>query len=133
MTIHTIILHCSDSPHGRGDNAETIHQWHLANGWSGIGYHYVIDEFGVVEKGRPNYWQGAHVKHHNPDTLGICLIGIYAFTPMQFEALSTLLLDLIVEYPTVKVRGHNHYEPGRACPNFDVKKFLESYGLSDHS
>ena len=49
MNIDAIVVHCSDSPHGRGNNAETIHGWHLARKWSGIGYHYVILEDGTVQ------------------------------------------------------------------------------------
>jgi len=84
------VIHCSDSPHGRGDNAATIHKWHKERGFDGIGYHYVILEDGEVENGRPHYWEGAHTKGHN-DTIGICLIGEHDFTPEQFKSLSGLL------------------------------------------
>ena len=34
--------------------AATIHSWHKANGWAGIGYHYVVRKNGTVERGRRN-------------------------------------------------------------------------------
>ena len=40
--------------------AAKIHQWHLANKWAGIGYHYVIHKDGTVERGRPMNAVGAH-------------------------------------------------------------------------
>ena len=33
--------------------AQQIHQWHLANGWSGIGYHFFVRKDGSVYRGRP--------------------------------------------------------------------------------
>ena len=109
------IIHCSDSPQGRGDNAETIHGWHKQNGWDGIGYHYVILEDGTVEAGRPIYWSGAHARGHN-DKIGICLIGINQFTEDQFEALYKLLNDLEVE----EIKGHYEVDKAKSCPNIDM-------------
>ena len=34
-------------------SAATMHEWHKANGWSGIGYHFVIRKDGTIEAGRP--------------------------------------------------------------------------------
>ena len=80
------VIHCSDSPQGRGDNAQTIHRWHKERGFDGIGYHYVILEDGTVENGRPEFWSGAHAKGHN-DAIGICFIGDEDFTEAQFQSL----------------------------------------------
>jgi len=132
MTINLIAIHCSDSPHGRGDNAETIHKWHLEKGWSGIGYHYVIDEFGNLERGRPHYWTGAHVKNHNRNSLGICLIGKNEFTPEQFNMLAELLRELTSKYPNAKIKGHYQLDTqGKTCPNFDVPEYLRSRGFGE--
>jgi len=122
--IDYIVIHCSDSPQGRGDDAATIHRWHREKQWSGIGYHYVITEDGTVQNGRPEYWMGAHVKGHNKDTLGICLIGVDYFTDDQFAALRPLLAKLKIRHPEVEVVGHSTLDPGRGCPNFDVQSFL---------
>ena len=57
-------------------DAETIRDWHVnGNGWSDIGYHYVIKRNGLVEAGRPVSISGAHAKGHNADSIGICLVG----------------------------------------------------------
>ena len=119
------VIHCSDSPQGRGDNAETIHKWHEERGWDGIGYHYVILEDGTIEAGRPHYWRGAHAKGHNK-ALGICLIGVDEFTPAQFISLEKLLKENKLKANEVV----GHYDVAdKSCPNFNVEKFLISIEL----
>ena len=52
-----IVLHHSAS---RDVPAAEIHGWHLARGWAGIGYHFVIRKNGNIEQGRPMQMIGAH-------------------------------------------------------------------------
>lgn len=122
--IHTIILHCSDSPSGRGDTASTIHRWHQDRGWSGIGYHYVIEDSGDIAPGRPPYWKGAHCKGFNKRTLGVCIIGKnYAdFTPDQRAAAIDLLELLCAQHQlTVEdIKGHYELDPRKTCPGWDM-------------
>jgi len=120
MRIDKIVLHCSDSPHGRGDNAETIHHWHLEKNWSGIGYHFVITEEGDIEPGRPIYWTGAHVRGHNKNSVGICLIGDHTFTDAQRSKLFTLIEALLADFPDALVLNHRDLDPGKTCPNADL-------------
>lgn len=120
-----LVVHCSDSPQGRGDNAETIHRWHKARGWSGIGYHYVITEDGAIDNGRPEYWHGAHVRGHNAHSIGICLIGIDRFTPDQMDALRGLLIRLHGKYPEAVIVGHRDLTPSKTCPNFDIRDLVD--------
>ena len=117
--IDKIVVHCSDSPH-RGDTAEDIHEWHLARGWDGIGYHYVITENGDKQAGRPLYWVGSHVAGHNANSIGICLLGKHEFTKAQIATLRKLLSQLTLQYPDAQVLGHNDLDPKKTCPNFDV-------------
>jgi len=118
--VEYIVIHCSASPHGRGDNAETIHAWHLANGWDGIGYHDVIIEDGTVESGRPYYWNGSHARGYNAKSIGVCLIGNGAYTPHQWAALRPHILKLLEKFPQAKVVGHNELDPNKDCPLVDV-------------
>lgn len=119
--IHTIVIHCSDTPNGRADTAEDIHRWHKQdNGWSGIGYHYVIEVGGDVVPGRPPFWQGAHVAGHNEGTLGICLIGRDEFDEGQMRSLEGLILKLREQYPGAQFKGHYELDPSKTCPNFDA-------------
>jgi len=124
MNINKIVIHCSDSPNDRGDTAQNIHQWHLERGFDGIGYHYVVLPTGDIENGRPEYWQGAHVRGHNKGSIGICLIGVDDFTRDQLTALRYLIMQLIHKHPLAEVFGHRDLDPNRTCPNFDVKEWL---------
>lgn len=120
-----IVIHCSDSPQGRGDTAETIHAWHRQKGWDGVGYHHVILEDGTVENGRPHYWTGSHVRGHNTGSLGICLIGRDTFTSSQMGALRGLLRRLHAKYPEAVIVGHSDLDPNKSCPNFNVRDLVE--------
>ena len=56
-------------------SAETVHQWHLANGWAGIGYHFLIRKDGSIEQGRPMDTVGAHCYGENEHTVGVNIVG----------------------------------------------------------
>ena len=73
--INKIILHCSATKEGKHYTAKDIDRWHREQGYTMIGYHYVILLDGTVEYGRPLEMQGAHTYGHNADSIGICYIG----------------------------------------------------------
>lgn len=123
--IKYIVVHCSDSPQGRGDDAATIHQWHTARNWSGIGYHYVITEDGTCQNGRPLYWQGSHAYGYNDKSVGICLIGEGDYTNEQMDTLRTLTGYLDGMFVNALVVGHNDLDEGKECPLFDVKAWYK--------
>ena len=139
--INKIIIHCSDSPWG---DAEVIDGWHKERGWSGIGYHAVIlnghrkgsinfDEGtdGLLQMGRPIEKVGSHCYGHNKDSLGICLIGVEAFTPKQYYSLRQIV-DVwrqLYEVSDGMIRGHRDFQltsggKRKTCPNFDVGQWL---------
>lgn len=62
---------------------ETIHTWHKNQGWSGIGYHFVVRKDGTIERGRPEDKVGAHVSGHNSDSIGICFEGNFESETMN--------------------------------------------------
>ena len=113
-----IIVHCSDSPQGRGDDAKDIDRWHKEKGWFGIGYHYVITEDGLIQDGRRRSRSGAHAKGYN-HFVGICLIGIDSFTKEQLASLEILINALDTE----DVRGH-YAVSHKTCPNINIDQFM---------
>lgn len=44
---------------------------HLANGWAGVGYHFVVDQAGTIFEGRGWTLQGAHCPGHNVSGFGV--------------------------------------------------------------
>lgn len=63
----------------RDVSAAEVHQWHLDNGWAGIGYHYIIRKNGTIERGRPQNTIGAYCYHYNRTSIGINLVVILKF------------------------------------------------------
>lgn len=124
IDIQKIVLHCSDSPQGRGDTAETIHRWHRQRGWDGIGYHYVVLENGEVQAGRPEDWQGAHVAGHNSNSVGICLIGQGDYPKEQLDAAVGLIAEIRARHPGASLLGHYELD-AKACPRLDMDEIRE--------
>lgn len=118
--IEYLVVHCSDTPDDRDIGAEEIHRWHRERGWDGIGYHDVIRRNGAIERGRPPYWQGAHVKGYNHRSVGVCLVGRDRFSEYQMSALRALIYEYLIQYPSIKLVGHCDLDDSKTCPNFDV-------------
>ena len=119
--IRKIVIHCSDTPDDRHVDAETIRGWHMRdNGWSDIGYHAVILRDGKVEQGRPLDTPGAHVRGHNHDSIGICLIGRHEFTEDQMMILEGLVRAYKSRWPQAEALGHTDLDSGKTCPNLNI-------------
>lgn len=139
--IYKIILHCSATPEGKDYTVAQIREWHLARGFSDVGYHYVIYRDGTVHRGRPENQVGAHTTGHNPHSIGICYIGGCAATknakgdyppkdtrtPAQRAALVNLVAEMRRKYPGATAHGHNEFA-NKACPSFNVQKESELCG-----
>ena len=85
--------------------AQIMESWHLAKGWEGLGYHYVIHKDGAVWLGRPEHYHAAHTSGHNTDSIGICLAGNFDATlptKEQTDSLRTLLKDILNRHPSIK-------------------------------
>lgn len=138
--VQEIIVHCSATrPEwmaGRPieEKRAEIKRWHLQNGWSDIGYHWLIDRDGAIIAGRAETVVGAHTVGKNSGTIGICLIGGFGsaetdrfdqhFTSLQDAALR-LTIDGIKKRTQIKrVSGHNEYA-AKACPGFNVPSWLK--------
>jgi hypothetical protein len=133
-----LVIHCSASPPNVDVGVAEIRQWHLKRGFSDIGYHFVIRRDGRVEIGRPENLVGSHVRGHNSNSLGICLVGgtdarqrpENNFTAEQWASLQTLLMRLTQKYPNAKILGHRDFpQVAKACPCFDAIKWAQGLGL----
>ena len=158
-----IVVHCSATRPNWMDGKSAaakmreIKLWHVRdNGWSDIGYHFVIRRNGEIETGRRIFDDGraepgAHFAGLNLVSLGICMVGGITekpaadgahdpeanFTPEQYTALQALLSVLSEDYPWARVIGHGDpiQEPeapgsrpvsAKACPSFDVRAWLRA-------
>lgn len=125
--IKEIIVHCSATKPSVDIGAKEIKVWHTRDRhWEDIGYHYVIRRNGFIERGRPEWRQGAHCTGHNRHSIGVCYVGgldqngnpADTRTPAQKRALLTLLKELVTKY-RCQIHGHKEYAP-KACPCFDA-------------
>ncbi|WP_185113982.1 N-acetylmuramoyl-L-alanine amidase [Fulvivirga imtechensis] len=74
-----------------------IYLYHTeANGWSDIGYNYLIAPDGTIFKGRDpgageqDFVLGAHFCGKNSTTIGVCLMGTFTNVPPSDQALESL-------------------------------------------
>lgn len=140
-----IVVHCSATGPGQRIGAADIREWHLAKGWSDIGYNFVVRRDGAVELGRDLQEVGAHVAGHNSTSVGVCMVGGLnaqgeaptqdpaMFTPQQWTSMRMLITFLRAIYPHAIVLGHRDLSPDKnmdghvtpdewlkSCPGFDA-------------
>lgn len=129
-----LVVHGAWTPPQMDVGAGEIRQWHLDKGWRDIGYHYVIPQSGRLQGGREIDERGIHVRGHNYESLGICLVGgmprdlredwqwDFTYTRAQMRTLRALLGQLEKLYPGARVRGHRDFDGvSKLCPGFDVR------------
>lgn len=136
--VKRVFIHCSASDHEwlKGITmVEEIDRWHKANGWSGVGYQYLIDKEGTIVTGRTLEKQPAAQLgpkgDGNRETLAIMVHGNWRFTPASLDSLVALCKAIDAAYylanKPVTFHGHCEIDP-KPCPVFDYKRLL---GLSD--
>ncbi len=90
-----LIVHHSAGTNIANDWAAIVRAiWDLhvnGNGWSDIGYNYLIDPEGVIYTGRGNDVLGAHFCARNSNTMGVCMIGNFQQAGPKEAALSSLV------------------------------------------
>lgn len=110
-------------------SAKQVDEWHKANGWSGIGYHFFVRKNGEIYRGRPMDKMGAHVEGMNSRSLGVCAEGDYdketVMPDAQKKAITELLHYLKGIYPSAEIVGHGEIGasdcPGRYYPLAEMK------------
>jgi N-acetylmuramoyl-L-alanine amidase len=174
--IDLIVIHCSASPNSDGlfrfgahaaqtqTPLDVIDGWHKARGFvrahpdarvhnprhQHVGYHFIIGRNGSVFTGRSLNEPGAHALHHNARSLGICLVGLDAYTVDQWAWLKSEVPKLAQRHGVplaAPVRegaamrrgvcGHRELSPDangngrvdrhewlKTCPGFDVQRWL---------
>ena len=147
--IDFIAIHCTATPEGQDLTVEKIRSQHRAQGWSDIGYHYIIYRDGTVHEGRNVDISGAHVSGYNANSIGVVYVGGLENRPgtpykllkakdtrteAQKAAMLNLLIDLRRLYPRAVIQGHRDFSPDKNgdgvipldewvkdCPCFDAK------------
>jgi len=126
-----IVVHCTATQLSQRVSVEDLDSWHKAKGWSGIGYHWYIDQDGKTWAGRAEQYAGAHVVGYNHCSIGICYEGginaqgqpADTRTEKQKAALLAKLQELKAHYPSAIILGHRDFpNVHKSCPCFDARK-----------
>lgn len=145
-----ITVHCSATKPNANFSVDKLRKVHVDQyGWSDIGYHFYITVDGKVNPCRSLGRNGAHVRGHNTDNIGICLEGGInndtgkpdnTFNHIQLDALRYLITELQDKYgiSNEDVKGHRDWSPDlngdgtiqaseriKECPCFEVKDFMK--------
>lgn len=127
-----IVIHHTGNPVDDDLSAEQLHRSHINQGWSGIGYHYVVRKDGKIEQGRPHQMIGSHAYRHNGHTLGIHLCGNFVIgqpTSEQVESAALLIGKLCEDYgfPVDKSHVVGHCDlMATACPGVNLYAILQT-------
>ncbi len=148
-----LVIHCTATPEGREVSSAEIRRWHTdpvskgGRGWKQVGYTDLIHLDGTVERMVQNNedaevdpWEITNgAKGYNSVSRHIVYAGGLAKdgkrakdtrTEAQKKALTTYVRDFHKRFPQIRIVGHGDL-PGvnKACPSFDVAKWLKSIGI----
>lgn len=92
-------------------SVKDIESWHISQGWTAIGYNYIVDKDGNIYEGR-GFNLPSGVAGHNSHTMSICFVGDYhtidkVMPDVQFNAGVDIINYVISKLPQkVKIIGH---------------------------
>lgn len=146
-----LVLHCTATPEGRDVTAAQIRQWHTApvsaggRGWKQVGYTDLIHTDGRVERlvnnnedANVDPWEITNgAKGYNSVSRHVVYAGGCdskmnpkdTRTAAQLKAMEAYVKDFHRRFPDVRIIGHNEIA-AKACPSFDVQKWLKSIGIN---
>lgn len=146
-----LVIHCTATPEGREVSGADIRAWHLSpppkgRGWRQVGYTDLIHLDGRVERLVKNNedmtvdpWEVTNgARGYNSVSRHVVYAGGCdkqlrpkdTRTMAQREALKRYVLDFHRRFPQVKIIGHKSLNAGKACPAFDVAKWLREIGIN---
>ena len=146
-----LVLHCTATPEGREVSADEIRRWHTApvsqggRGWKQVGYTDMVHLDGRVERlvdnnedAQVDAWEVTNgAAGYNSVSRHIVYVGGSdkagnpkdTRTEAQREALKHYVEDFHRRFPQIRIVGHHELNPGKACPSFDVGKWLREIGI----
>ncbi len=113
---------------------EEIRQLHCdsaGRNWADIAYHFAVDRRGRVWQLRDVRYQGAHVKNHNANNIGVVALGNFDLQqppPMQSDALLALLEFMISAYGLSDITTHRQLaDTPTSCPGANLQRLLDRH------
>ena len=146
-----LVIHCTATKAGREVTSEEIRRWHTApkskggRGWKQVGYTDLFHLDGSVERlvgnnedAQVDPWEITHgaagynsISRHIVYAGGLDAQGNPADTRTEAQktALKRYVQDFNRRFPAIRIVGHHQLNPGKACPSFDVRAWLSSFGI----
>ena len=127
--IDLIVIHCSATRENRSFPVTSLIACHQAR-FGFTGYHYYITRDGQTYQTRHENLVGAHARHYNKHSIGVCYEGgldanghpADTRTEAQKHALWALLKSLRQDYPESKILGHRDLpHVAKSCPCFNAE------------
>jgi N-acetyl-anhydromuramyl-L-alanine amidase AmpD len=127
--IDLIVIHCSATRENRSFPVTSLIACHQAR-FGFTGYHYYITRDGQTYQTRHENLVGAHARHYNKHSIGVCYEGgldangrpADTRTEAQKHALWALLKSLRQDYPEAKILGHRDLpQVAKSCPCFNAE------------
>ncbi len=141
-----LVIHCTDTPAGREVTANEIRRWHTSpkpkgRGWKQVGYRGMFHLDGTQEELVPNnndgFVDGWEITNGVAGYNSVAEHWVYVGgmggdtrTPAQKEAMKAAVISFHKKFPEVKIVGHHYFNKGKACPSFDVHKWLQSIDIN---
>ncbi|NJN50189.1 MAG: N-acetylmuramoyl-L-alanine amidase [Polaribacter sp.] len=131
--IDYIVIHCT-ATQPNATKQSILNYWKNILKWKSVGYHRLIDSFGIIHE-LANYEQVTNgVKGYNSNSIHFSYIGGIdakgkpkdTRTDKQKESLLYLIKEAKKLYPNAIIQGHKDFKGVvKACPSFNAKKEYE--------
>ena len=147
-----LVIHCTATPEGRDVSSAEIQYWHTApvskggRGWKQVGYTDMVHLDGRVERlvknnedAQVDPWEVTNgAAGYNSVSRHVVYVGGCdksmkpkdTRTVAQREALKRYVVDFHRRFPQIRIVGHRELNSGKACPSFDVRKWLKEIGIN---
>lgn len=130
---HAIVIHHTANNKG----VKQIEKEHIEQGYSGIGYHFIISKDGLIYIGRPLEVKGGHVEGFNSGRIGITLIGNFENEIPTAEQLTSMrnltnVLKDLYGISNSSIVGHRDFNGQMAttitvCPGKNLYQYIRQY------
>lgn len=146
-----LVIHCTATQEGMPVSPEMVKAWHTlppprGRGWNQVGYSKLILLSGLVHsfvnENEDEFVDTFEITNGvagiNSVSMHICYVGGLdkylnpqdTRTEEQKAVMKRVVLEILAKWPDLKVAGHYHFA-NKACPSFNVEKWLESIGVQE--
>jgi N-acetylmuramoyl-L-alanine amidase len=150
-----LVIHCTDTPEERAVTKDDIIRWHTnprhkgGRGWNRPGYSDIIyldgELINIIPFNQDNDVDSWEISNGVRGINGVSRHIVYVGgldkgskkpkdtrTDGQKQTLETYVKFMLLRHPQLQVLGHKEApEANKACPCFDVAKWLKSIGVAD--